>query len=149
MEPLITPKYQIRKNRGQRLLVLGFDFLFWQSMTSTLNHLKWSNYILAGIALIILLPSISLAKRLHSEKWYQDRWCAQNRGKRSLYLSDKTVQDTKRRSDFWCCQRVLFVLMAYGRMNTKKFWIIIIALIFLLPRNAQPRPIRFLFLTIL
>jgi len=32
-------------------------------------------------AILFLTPTLCLAKRLHPEKWYQDRWCAQNGGK--------------------------------------------------------------------
>jgi hypothetical protein len=45
------------------------------------------------IIIICLFPSIVFAKHLHSEKYYQSLWCAEQQGKAEQVLSDKTRCD--------------------------------------------------------
>ena len=41
------------------------------------------------IILLLLLPAQVLAKREHSERWYQQRWCRERGGQVELVLPDK------------------------------------------------------------
>ena len=49
--------------------------------------------ILITILIIFLTSSFSSAKRLHLEKWYQDKWCQEQNGKIEFVLSDSTRVD--------------------------------------------------------
>ena len=49
--------------------------------------------ILITILIIFLTSSLSSAKRLHLEKWYQDKWCQEQNGKIEFVLSDSTRVD--------------------------------------------------------
>lgn len=50
--------------------------------------------MLIGITLIIMLfACIANAKRLHPEKWYQERWCKANGGQTEVVFPDKTRCD--------------------------------------------------------
>lgn len=48
-----------------------------------------------GFALIIVLlfPSMVLAKHEHPEKWYQKQWCEAHKGKLEVVLPDGTRCD--------------------------------------------------------
>jgi len=48
-----------------------------------------------GVAVIIvlLIPSLLLAKRKHPERWYQERWCEAHRGQIEVVLPDGTRCD--------------------------------------------------------
>lgn len=45
------------------------------------------------ILLLVLLPSMAMAKHAHPEKWYQERWCAEKGGKAEVVLEDRTRCD--------------------------------------------------------
>jgi hypothetical protein len=45
------------------------------------------------VIIILILPSLLLAKRDHPEKWYQERWCREQGGKTEVLLPDKTRCD--------------------------------------------------------
>ena len=45
------------------------------------------------IILILLFPGILFAGHLHPEKWYQDKWCAENKGQAEVVLADQTRCD--------------------------------------------------------
>ena len=49
------------------------------------------NVIFAVI--LALIPSISLAARLHRESWYQARWCAEQNGEMEVVMPDGTRCD--------------------------------------------------------
>ena len=50
--------------------------------------------MLIGITLIIMLfACMASAKRLHPEKWYQERWCKANGGQTEVVFPDKTRCD--------------------------------------------------------
>ena len=40
-------------------------------------------------AVLVLIPTLCFAKRIHPEKCYQDRWCSQNGGRAEVVLPDK------------------------------------------------------------
>ncbi|MCP3940923.1 MAG: hypothetical protein GY710_05510 [Desulfobacteraceae bacterium] len=43
--------------------------------------------------LILFIPTIAYAKHLHPEKWYQNKWCAEQKGQTEYRLPDKTRCD--------------------------------------------------------
>lgn len=43
--------------------------------------------------LLVLLPASVWAGHGHPEKWYQERWCAENRGEVEVVLPDRTRCD--------------------------------------------------------
>ena len=45
------------------------------------------------IILILFLSIPALAKKLHPESWYQDKWCTKNNGRTEVILSDNTRCD--------------------------------------------------------
>ena len=45
------------------------------------------------IIVTIIFPSLSLAKREHPEKWYQEKWCQAHRGQVEVALPDGTRCD--------------------------------------------------------
>ena len=49
--------------------------------------------IASFIVLIFLLPSVVLAKREHPEKWYQEKWCEDHKGKVEVVMPDGTRCD--------------------------------------------------------
>ena len=44
-------------------------------------------------SIIMVIPLLSDAKRLHPEKWYQNKWCQDQGGKIEVTLPDKTRCD--------------------------------------------------------
>ncbi|MCP3942404.1 MAG: hypothetical protein GY710_13080 [Desulfobacteraceae bacterium] len=45
------------------------------------------------LLLLFIIPTISHAKHLHPEKWYQNKWCAEQNGQTEYRLPDKTRCD--------------------------------------------------------
>ena len=45
------------------------------------------------LIIIVLFPSLLLAKREHPEKWYQQKWCEAHRGQVEVVLPDGTRCD--------------------------------------------------------
>lgn len=45
------------------------------------------------ILALLLLPSLAFAGHLHPEKWYQEKWCAEQGGQSEVVLADKTRAD--------------------------------------------------------
>ena len=45
------------------------------------------------LAFILVLPSVALSKRDHPEKWYQEKWCAEQNGQTEVRLPDGTRCD--------------------------------------------------------
>ncbi len=45
------------------------------------------------IIIIFLIPSLLLAKREHSGKWYQQKWCEEQKGRVGVVLPDGTRCD--------------------------------------------------------
>ena len=45
------------------------------------------------IAIFFLFPGLLWAGHLHPEKWYQDKWCAEQSGKAEVVLPDQTRCD--------------------------------------------------------
>lgn len=45
------------------------------------------------IGVIVFISSFAYAKRLHYEKWYQNRWCSEKQGRVEVVLPDKTRCD--------------------------------------------------------
>ncbi len=61
-----------------------------------MRHILKATFMI--ICLIVALslfvsPSLSLAKRLHPEKWYQERWCSLNHGEVEVVLPDRARCD--------------------------------------------------------
>lgn len=52
-------------------------------------------YFMAWIiySLILFGPILADAKNLHSEKYYQEKWCAENNGQMEVVLPDRTRVD--------------------------------------------------------
>jgi hypothetical protein len=48
---------------------------------------------LLTLMIILLFPSLLLAKREHPEKWYQQKWCKENNGRVEVALPDGTRCD--------------------------------------------------------
>ncbi|KKK59838.1 hypothetical protein LCGC14_3030350 [marine sediment metagenome] len=48
---------------------------------------------LLAILILAILPSLVDAKRLHYEKWYQQKWCKEKNGQIEVVLSDRTRVD--------------------------------------------------------
>lgn len=42
---------------------------------------------------LLLLPASAHAGHLHPEKWYQEKWCAEQGGRAEVVLADKTRAD--------------------------------------------------------
>jgi hypothetical protein len=42
---------------------------------------------------IVLFPSLLLAKREHTEKWYQEKWCEAHKGQVEIAMPDSTRCD--------------------------------------------------------
>ena len=49
--------------------------------------------IILGLLLVALLPVVAGAGHKHPEKWYQERWCAENGGEAEVVLADRTRCD--------------------------------------------------------
>jgi len=49
--------------------------------------------LFALLFVIVFLPSLADAKRLHFEKWYQQRWCQERGGQAEVTLADRTRCD--------------------------------------------------------
>jgi len=49
--------------------------------------------IFALLLIVAFLPSLAEAKRLHPEKWYQQRWCQEQGGQVEVVLADRTRCD--------------------------------------------------------
>ncbi len=49
--------------------------------------------IFCAITTLLLLPSLAYAGHLHPEKWYQERWCAEQGGQAEVVLADGTRAD--------------------------------------------------------
>jgi len=89
---------------------------------------------LLGIAaiIIILTPTLALAKHQHKERWYQERWCAKHFGITEYVLPDKTRVDCLTRAhaiefDYgykWA--ESLGQAMHYGRMTQRKPGVVLI-----------------------
>ena len=45
------------------------------------------------IGIVVLISSLAYAKRQHPEKWYQSKWCAEQKGKVEVVLPDNTRCD--------------------------------------------------------
>ncbi len=45
------------------------------------------------LCLLLLMASTVWAKHLHLEKWYQEKWCAEQKGRVEVRLPDKTRCD--------------------------------------------------------
>lgn len=45
------------------------------------------------LPLLLMLPSITYAERLHPEKWYQMRWCEKHNGHIEIIMPDRTRCD--------------------------------------------------------
>ncbi|MCP3945080.1 MAG: hypothetical protein GY710_26880 [Desulfobacteraceae bacterium] len=43
--------------------------------------------------LLLFIPTIAYAKHIHPEKWYQNKWCAKQKGQTEYRLPDKTRCD--------------------------------------------------------
>lgn len=50
-------------------------------------------HLVTLLSLLFLFVSPSLAAHEHPEKWYQEQWCEQNRGKQEVILPDRTRAD--------------------------------------------------------
>jgi hypothetical protein len=46
-----------------------------------------------AIILFLIFPGLLWAGHLHPEKWYQDKWCAENGGRAEVVLQDQTRCD--------------------------------------------------------
>ena len=49
--------------------------------------------IVSIFIIIFLFPSLLLAKREHPERWYQEKWCEEQKGKVEVVLPDGTRCD--------------------------------------------------------
>ena len=49
--------------------------------------------IISITILVLLIPSLAWAKRIHPEKWYQERWCREHKGVMEYVLPDSTRCD--------------------------------------------------------
>ncbi len=49
--------------------------------------------IVAIILLVGVCPAQAGKKRLHPERWYQERWCAEHNGRMEVRLPDRTRVD--------------------------------------------------------
>ena len=49
--------------------------------------------IVSIFIIIFLFPSLLLAKREHPEKWYQKKWCEEQKGRVEVVLQDGTRCD--------------------------------------------------------
>ena len=45
------------------------------------------------IVILVLISSLAYAKRLHPEKWYQNKWCSEQKGRAEFVLPDNTRCD--------------------------------------------------------
>lgn len=45
------------------------------------------------ILVLLIIPSLLLAKRDHYERWYQSKWCEERNGKTEVVLPDQTRCD--------------------------------------------------------
>ncbi|MCP3954697.1 MAG: hypothetical protein GY697_21125 [Desulfobacterales bacterium] len=46
-------------------------------------------YIYLSLFVILLIPSLSFAERLHDKRWYQERWCAKYFDNAEVSVSDQ------------------------------------------------------------
>ena len=53
---------------------------------------------------LLAIPSVSAAKHLHKEKYYQELWCAKEKGQTEVVLPDRTRCD--------CLTRIFIVISA-------------------------------------
>jgi hypothetical protein len=45
------------------------------------------------LLILLIIPSLALARHNHPEKWYQEKWCYENGGQVEVRLPDKTRCD--------------------------------------------------------
>jgi len=45
------------------------------------------------LVIVMLFPSLLIAKREHPEKWYQEQWCAKHEGQEEVMMPDGTRCD--------------------------------------------------------
>jgi len=57
----------------------------------------WKSGAIVKVALILIVififPSLLFAKREHPEKWYQEKWCEEQKGRVEVVLPDGTRCD--------------------------------------------------------
>ena len=57
------------------------------------NENKLIQYVMLALGMLLSFYTLTEAKSLHSERYYQERWCSQQRGKIEVVLPDGTRCD--------------------------------------------------------